>query len=279
MIFKYGVIGHPIAHSRSPDIHLHFAKQENVELSYEKILSPLDGFAHTAQQFFHQGGLGVNITVPFKHEAFLLADTLTERAQAAQSVNTLKKMPDGTLLGDTTDGEGIICDIQDNLNFSITQKHVLILGAGGAVASIIEPLLLQRPASLVIVNRTLNKAQDLANRFAHWGAIKATSYDDLPKHKEAFDLVINGTSSSLHEEQLPLPNDLFGSTSMAYDMFYGSKPTSFLVWAQQHGAQYLADGLGMLIEQAAASYYLWQGFMPNTQNVITQLRAHLAQEN
>ena len=272
MYTQYAVVGNPIAHSRSPDIHQLFARQEGVEIRYEKICAPVDDFAQTVAAFFAAGGAGLNVTVPFKQEAFALADELTERAELAASVNTLKKLTDGRILGDTTDGEGLIRDIVNNLGFSIQGKSVLILGAGGAVASVIEPFLRAQAEKMVIANRTLGRAQELASRFSDLGDIAASGFDELD---QAFDLVVNGTSSGLLQAHLPIPAGVFGTGALAYDLFYAREETPFLQFARAHQVSHLADGLGMLVEQAAAAYCLWRGFVPETGSVIAAIRQQL----
>lgn len=272
---QYAVVGNPIAHSRSPDIHSMFAQQEKSNIHYTKLCAPLDGFQQTVSQFFAQGGMGLNITVPFKQEAYLFADSLTERAKESGAVNTLKKQHDGTILGDTTDGEGFIKDLIINQNTTINQKTILILGAGGAVASILAPIIAHNPKSITLVNRTINRAQKLAERFntINKKHIEISSYEEIKQHP--YDLIINGTSSSLQENYLPIPNTIFNTNTFAYDLFYSAKMTPFLEFAQKNGAIHTADGLGMLVEQAAESYFLWRNFQPQTRIVIDTIRQQL----
>lgn len=274
MAIRYAVIGNPVAHSRSPEIHHAFAKQEGVAICYEKLLAPLSEFKAIAAKFLQEGGQGINITLPFKGDAFEFADELTERAQAALAVNTLSLLPDGKILGDNTDGEGLVRDIQDNLDISLVAKRILVLGAGGAVRGVLEPLLKQQPLSLTIANRTISKAEALADHFAPWGQVDVLTYDELA-HEE-FDVVINGTSTSLHNQTPPIPAGIFTEKSLAYDMVYSKGLTPFLQRAQSEKAAMLADGLGMLIEQAAVSYYIWRKFMPQTRAVTNAMRHELS---
>lgn len=270
---KYAVFGNPIAHSKSPDIHRAFAIQTGEALTYEKQWVAEDGFEAAAKVFFAEGGCGLNITVPFKLDAFSFADTLTERAQTAGAVNTLKRESDGSILGDNTDGQGMVSDIIDNHGWTISGKRVLILGAGGAVRGVLQPLLAQQPESVVIANRTVSKAEALAKSFSQYGAVKGCSFDAL--QSQIFDVIINGTSASLSGDLPPLPEQLLAANACCYDMMYGAEPTVFLVWADKQGAQQCADGLGMLVGQAAESFLLWRGVKPDTSPVISTLRAQL----
>lgn len=269
-IDRYAVVGNPIQHSKSPFIHTQFARQTGQSLRYEAILSPLDQFKATVEEFRQAGGKGMNITVPFKLEAYTLATRLTERAASAQAVNTFRFEQDGVILGDNTDGAGLVRDIERNLNISIHNKRLLLLGAGGAAHGVILPLLQKQPARLAIANRTLNKAQQLAQQFAEYGRIEAGHFQDFSG--EHFDIVINATSTGLQDQLPPLPPGMLSGALLAYDMFYCSQLTPFLNSAQQEGAQQTADGIGMLVEQAAESFLLWRGTRPETQTVIRQLR-------
>lgn len=271
MTDRYAVIGNPVAHSKSPLIHTTFARQTHQDLRYEAILAPLSGFRKTVETFRQQGGKGLNITVPFKLEAFHLASELTERARVAQAVNTLKFEND-KILGDNTDGAGLMRDIVANLNFSIVNKHVLLMGAGGASRGVILPLLQQQPALLAIANRTPQKALDLQQQFAAYGQISAGGYMDFAD--EQFDIVINATAASLSDDLPELPDGIFAAEALAYDMMYSNKPTRFLRYAAQSGVPHLADGIGMLVEQAAESFYLWRGIRPDTRALIAQLKTH-----
>lgn len=267
---RYAVMGNPVAHSKSPVIHKQFAHQVGHNIEYSALWVDTDGFADAVSQFRAEGGQGLNVTVPFKLEAFELAHTLSDRARLAGAVNTLRFEPDGKIFGDNTDGTGLVHDLSKNLNVQVRGKKILVLGAGGAVRGALGPLLKQNPAVLVIANRTVSKARDLAKAFASFGKIEAVGYDELVGKR--FDAVINGTSASLKGEMPPLPLNLFANNAVAYDMMYGDKPTPFLEWAMLYGAATAADGLGMLVEQAAESYLLWRGVRPDTRPVIQQLR-------
>lgn len=268
----YAVIGNPIAHSKSPLIHAEFSRQTGQDMRYEAILAPLDGFVMAVAIFRKCGGKGMNVTVPFKLEAYRISSRLTERATAAQAVNTLM-FDDDEILGDNTDGAGLVRDIVINLDFVITGKRVLLLGAGGAAHGALLPLLEQQPQLLTIANRTVQKARELQRQFSASGNITSADYADLAGQK--FDLVINATSASLSGELPPVPPCVFAAESLAYDMMYGNSPTPFLQFAQQHGAIHLADGMGMLVEQAAESFFLWRGVRPETGPVIEMLRPEI----
>ena len=258
MLDSYAVIGNPIAHSKSPLIHTAFAQQTNQALHYGAILAPLDGFRETVESFRQQGGKGLNVTVPFKLEAYQLATRLTERASIAQAVNTLKFEND-EILGDNTDGAGLVRDIECNLGIPIANKRILLMGAGGAARGVILPLLQQKPALLAIANRTVEKAQALQQQFVVYGNIAAGSF--MHFSGAHFDLIINATSASLHDALPELPIDIFAHAVLAYDMMYSHEPTRFLQFAQKNGAHHIADGLGMLVEQAAESFFLWRGII------------------
>lgn len=266
---RYAVFGNPIAHSKSPLIHAAFAHQTGQDLVYEALLAPMDGFAGTVDVFRASGARGANVTVPFKQEAYRYATELTERARLAQAVNTLKFDRD-VVLGDNTDGAGLVRDITHNLGFEIAGKDVLLMGAGGAARGVLLPLLACEPASLIIANRTISKAQELARQFATQGAVAASDYAALAG--ERFDLVINATSSSLNDEAPPLPPRIIAPGALAYDMMYGKGLTPFLALAEANHAAHLADGLGMLVEQAAEAFFVWRGVRPETKPVIEQLR-------
>lgn len=265
----YAVIGNPISHSKSPLIHTEFARQTKQSMQYDALLSPLDDFASTVKSFQEQGGKGINITVPFKLEAFDLSTQLTERAKQAQAVNTFKFDGD-QWLGDNTDGAGLVRDITFNLATCIAEKRILLMGAGGAARGVILPLLEHQPAVLAIANRTATKAQDLKQQFAIYGPVMAGRYEDFVDGN--FDLIINATSASLNDELPRLPAGIFNDGSLAYDMMYSNEPTRFLIFAKQQGVKHLADGVGMLVEQAAESFLLWRGIRPDTKNVIQLLK-------
>lgn len=262
---RYAVIGNPIEHSRSPFIHAQFARETEQDLIYEKLLAPLDGFEKTVKEFFAAGGKGLNVTVPFKEEAFRFANDLTERAQLAGAVNTLALQIDGSLLGDTTDGAGLVGDLIRN-NMQIEGARILILGAGGAVRGVLEPLLKAKPAKVVVANRTASKAHDLAEVFGHLGNIRGCGFTDLDTSQ--FDTVVNGTSASLSGELPPIPSSVFAENAAAYDMMYSNELTPFLAWAEQCGVTQLADGIGMLVGQAAESFKIWRGVEPCVKTVI-----------
>lgn len=264
----YAVIGNPISHSKSPLIHTEFARQTKQAMQYNALLAPLDGFTSTVKIFHEQGGKGMNITVPFKLEAFDLSTQLTERAKLAQAVNTFKFDGD-QLLGDNTDGAGLVRDITFNLATSIAEKRILLMGAGGAARGVILPLLEHQPAVLAIANRTAVKAQDLKQQFDGHGHVMAGSYADFVDGN--FDIIINATSASLNDELPQLPAGIFNDNSLAYDMMYSNEPTRFLTYAKQQGVKHLADGVGMLVEQAAESFFLWRGIRPDTKKVIRLL--------
>ena len=270
MTDNYAVFGNPIEHSKSPAIHTAFATATGEDIYYQKQLVDKDGFVAAADTFFVAGGKGLNITVPFKQDAYSYAAKLTPRARRAGAVNTLSMQEDGTILGDTTDGVGMVRDMMDNLGWQIKGKKILMLGAGGAVRGVLEPLLELLPQHIVIANRTVDKALQLSKGFADMGYLLGCGFDMLDGQQ--FDLVINGTSASLSGELPPLPNDLLTAGANCYDMMYGTEPTVFMQWAQQHGANAVADGLGMLVEQAAESFSIWRGVRPETKSVITDLR-------
>jgi shikimate dehydrogenase len=265
MTDRYAVFGHPIAHSKSPQIHAAFARQTGQDMTYEAILAPKDGFAASVADFVAAGGRGANVTVPFKEEAYRLANRLSSRAQRAGAVNTLS-FEAGAVVGDNTDGAGLVADLTRNQHCALAGRRILLLGAGGAARGVIEPLLDQQPAALVIANRTVSRAQDLAALFDR-GA-RACGFDALDS---PFDLVINATAASLAGELPPLSPRVFTPDTLAYDMMYG-RDTPFLAFARAHGAAN-ADGLGMLVEQAAEAFYLWRGARPDTAPVIAALRA------
>jgi shikimate dehydrogenase len=267
---RYAVIGNPIAHSKSPDIHARFAAQTGQHLVYERMLAPIDGFAQAVHDFIREGGRGANVTVPFKLEAHALATELTLRAKAAGAVNTLK-FESGVILGDNTDGIGMVTDIIRNAGVPMNGKKILLLGAGGAARGVILPILDEEPAQLVIANRTVSKAAELASQFAPHGRISASSFDEL---RERFDIIINATSASLSDELPPVPPVVFGDGSFAYDMMYGKEPTVFMRLASSHGAA-VRDGLGMLVEQAAEAFFVWRRVRPETAPVYMDLRARL----
>ncbi len=272
MTDQYAVFGNPINHSKSPAIHKQFAEQTGQDLHYAKQLVAENGFVSAAQTFFAKGGKGLNITVPFKVEAYQFAQELTPRARRAGAVNTLAVQSGGKILGDNTDGIGMVHDMH-NLGWDIQGKRVLILGAGGAVRGILQPLLEERPEQVVIANRTLSKAQELVTEFHDLADIKACEFSHVAG--EQFDLIINGTSASLSGDLPPLPEHLLKPGACCYDMMYGAEPTVFIKWAMENGAAKAADGLGMLVGQAAEAFYLWRHIRPEVIPVITSLRRQL----
>jgi len=265
---RYAVIGHPIAHSKSPQIHSAFARATGQDLEYERLLAPLDGFGSTLASFAARGGRGCNVTLPFKEQAFAAASTHAGRAAVAGAVNTLIR-EGGRWHGDNTDGPGLVRDIVANLGVPMTGARLLMLGAGGAARGVLALLLAERPERLVVANRTLDRATALADAFASHGRLEARSPDRL---EGAFDIVINATSAGLAGELPRVSGAMFAPQALAYDMMYGDSETAFLRWAREHGAARGADGLGMLIEQAAESFYLWRGVRPATAPVLALLR-------
>jgi len=274
MTDSYCVFGNPIGHSKSPIIHAAFARQTGEDISYVARLAAHDGFADSVKDFIAAGGRGANVTIPFKEEAYRLADRLTPRAKLAGAVNTLSfnlSDNDSTIVGDNTDGAGLLRDITVNLDQPVAGKRILLLGAGGAARGAIGPLLEQGPATLVIANRTAQKAIALAEHFAALGNISGGAYSALSG--QIFDIVINATSASLGGELPPLPAGLFAPDSLAYEMMYGRGDTPFLLYAREEGATQLSDGLGMLVEQAAEAFYMWRGVRPEAAPVMASLRS------
>jgi shikimate dehydrogenase len=263
MTDHYAVFGNPIAHSKSPLIHTEFARQTGQAMSYTAMLAPLDDFPGAVRGFRARGGKGANVTVPFKEQAYALATTLSARAEAAGAVNTLSFGATG-IQGDNTDGVGLVHDLTDNLGCQLTGKRILLLGAGGAARGVIQPLLDGGPATLFIANRTAAKALELARRFG----CDAGGYDNLVG--ASFDVVVNATAASLAGDLPPLPEGIFADGALAYDMMYG-RDTPYLAFARQRGAR-VADGLGMLVEQAAEAFLIWRGVRPETAPVIAKLR-------
>lgn len=270
----YCVFGNPIAHSKSPAIHAAFAQQTGEAIVYERRLAPLDGFALAARGFAAEGGKGANVTVPFKLDACALATELTPRAQAAGAVNTLRFDGD-VILGDNTDGAGLVADIVRNAGVVILGKRVLLLGAGGAARGVVLPLLQEQPSELFIANRTVATAQALVAQFQEAGqGIDGLRAGGFEQPDGQFDIVINATSASLAGDLPPVPATVFGSHTLALDMMYGAAPTVFMDFAAQHGAQ-VRDGLGMLVEQAAEAFFVWRGVRPETQDLLALLRGAL----
>ncbi len=263
---EYGVMGNPIQHSWSPRIHQLFAEQTGQQLTYQAMLVPLDGFKQALTDFKLRKGKGLNITLPFKQEAYQLADVLSERAKLAKAVNTLQFNSDGRLFGDNTDGVGFIRDVVANHQFPMLNKRVLILGAGGAVRGILHPLLQESPKQVVIANRTEENAKALVEEFP---SLEICPLSKLSQFK--FDLIINGTSAGLTGDAIDLPNNILSEHAYCYDMVYGKGSTPFMKWALENHAAIVTDGLGMLIEQAAESFFIWRGVRPDTRIVYDKL--------
>ncbi|HHI93508.1 MAG TPA: shikimate dehydrogenase [Gammaproteobacteria bacterium] len=266
-------MGNPISHSRSPQIHAAFAQQTGQRIVYTATQVDPGGFEQAVGNFFAHGGKGLNITVPFKREAWALASELGPEAKQAGAVNTLLMNAEGQLVGRNTDGVGLVRDILQNHTGSIAGKKILLVGAGGAARGVLQPLLTEAPAQLLIVNRTPGRAHELAADFSALGSVKGAAFDDLAGQN--FDLIINATAASLHGEVPPLPDETCAINTWCYDMMYSAEPTPFMRWAAQHGAEKSMDGLGMLVEQAAESFFLWRGVRPETAPVIQTVRAQL----
>ncbi|MDN3608581.1 shikimate dehydrogenase [Vibrio ostreicida] len=268
---RYAVFGNPIGHSKSPLIHGLFARQVNQPLSYTAETAPIDGFNHAAKTFFETGGKGCNVTLPFKEDAYHFATCLTERAQLAGAVNTLKLLENGEIIGDNTDGEGLV---QDLLQYHVPLQgaRILLIGAGGAARGVIKPLLDQQPSEITLTNRTLSKAQQLAEMFAPFGPIRAVDMSEIDR---GFDVIINSTSASLSGELPAISVNIFTTTTYSYDMMYGLGQTTFNQWALDNKVTAAYDGLGMLVGQAAESFMLWRGLRPSTIPVLQELRKNL----
>lgn len=266
---RYAVLGHPITHSLSPQIHRLFAEQTAQDIEYEGIELPITSFETRVWQLFKDGYAGFNVTVPFKNDAFDFVDEMSDRAEKARAVNTLKKLEDGRVYGDTTDGVGLLSDLTGNLKWSLEDKNILILGAGGAVRGVLDPLIDANPANIVIANRTMKKVEELADDFP---ALSPSTFDELSGQ---FDIVINGTSASLSGQIPPLPDGTINAGTRCYDMMYGKEPTAFINWCKSQGATECADGLGMLVGQAAESFEIWRGVKPEIASVIELLRSSL----
>ncbi|WP_096527713.1 shikimate dehydrogenase [Candidatus Nitrosoglobus terrae] len=266
----YAVMGNPIAHSKSPQIHTMFAYQTNQNLIYTPILVEVGKFEEAITVFHNQGGKGLNITIPFKNQAWSLMDKCSSEAQRAKAVNTIAIKEDGSLFGYNTDGIGLVRDLTQNHGKRISGQRLLLLGAGGAASGVIEALLSEKPSHLAVINRTSAKAIELAARFSPFGTIIGGGHELLENN--SFDLIINATASSLHGEVPQLPPRILNPNSWVYDMMYGNESTAFIKWGQIQGAEHCLDGLGMLVEQAAESFFIWRKIRPNTAPIITQLR-------
>lgn len=268
---RYGLMGHPVAHSRSPFIHGMFAKQTGQSLTYKLIDVSPEQFRPAALEFFGSGGRGLNITVPHKQAAAELVNKLTPRAERAGAVNTILLDERSELLGDNTDGAGLINDLKNNLHIDPAGKRVLLLGAGGASRGVLAPLLISQPSAVVIANRTAARAADLAAEFSDLSIITGCGFDELAAMP--FDLIINATSASLQDEAPQIPVELIKPETVCYDMAYGKGDTSFTRWARECGSKHAYKGWGMLVEQAAESFLLWRGVRPDTKPVLDALQA------
>ncbi len=267
---EYVVIGNPIAHSKSPEIHTHFAKITQQNMHYDRMLVPVGGFAQAINAFIARGGKGANVTAPFKLDAYAFATKLTERAQVAGAVNTLKFDGDG-IIGDNTDGAGLVADLMLGAGVALAGRRILLIGAGGAARGALLSLLEQRPGELVVVNRTAEKAHDLADQVRDYGFVKAGGFDVA---QDIFDIVINATSAGLHAHRPPVGAQIFGAGTLAYDMVYAGEPTLFMQFAAGQGAT-VRDGFGMLVEQAAEAFYLWRGVRPDMSAIRDTIRASM----
>jgi shikimate dehydrogenase len=262
---RYAVIGHPVAHSRSPQIHRLFAQQCQQYMVYSAIDVGPEQLRSWVAKFFAASGCGLNVTVPHKQSLLTLPSRLSERARTAGALNTLVRDAQGQLLGDNTDGIGLVRDLTEHLGVTVTAHRVLLLGAGGAARGVIAPLLELKPAQLTVANRTIERAAALATSFAALGPVRATTLSDL--HGSTYDLIINATAAGLQGEVPAVPASVLGKQSLCYDMGYGEQDTAFVRWAREHGAARTSSGLGMLVEQAAESFYAWRGVRPNTASV------------
>ena len=274
---RYCVFGNPIKHSKSPLLHALFASQTTQDLAYTAQCVDIDNFSSAATSFFGGGGKGLNITVPFKHDAYSFASSLTERAIRAGAVNTLFINGHNVVVGDNTDGIGLVADITLHLKWQLKDMRILIMGAGGSVRGILEPMIKESPHSITIVNRTKEKAQQLANDFSDIFSISATSYPELNNDENlcSFDFIINASSASLAGELPALPNHIINKYTYCYDLMYAKELTPFLLWAKAKGSCFISDGLGMLVCQGAESFLIWRGVKPKTAEVIGRLRALL----
>jgi shikimate dehydrogenase len=270
----YCVFGNPINHSKSPVLHTLFADQTHQHLTYTSECIDVGGFSSAAKDFFSSGGKGLNVTVPFKHDAYIFATSLTARAIRAGAVNTLFVNKRDVIVGDNTDGIGLVADLKQHLQWQLNDKKILILGAGGAVRGILEPLIDELPRSITIVNRSREKAQLLANDFADIFSVAVTSYPELNNSDDlgSYDLIINASSASLSGQLPDLPDHIVDKNSRCYDLMYAKVLTPFLFWAEAKGCVFISDGLGMLVCQGAESFFIWRGVKPKTAEVIRQLR-------
>jgi len=265
---RYAIIGHPVEHSLSPGIHAAFARQTGQHLEYSRIDAPVDGFIAALRGFLAGGGKGLSVTLPFKEQAFALSHSLTPRAKKARAVNTLAVQEDGTIVGDNTDGAGLMRDLRYNHKVTVRGKRVLLLGAGGAARGVLAALLEEHPALVHIANRTPERAEKLAERHVTQG-VRGGGMDTI---RGDFDLVLNATSASLAGEMPRLPHDSLAPQALCYDLFYSDRPTVFMLWAEREGCTRIHDGWGMLVEQAAEAFQLWRGVRPETRELLAAHR-------
>lgn len=269
MTDRYGVIGHPIAHSKSPVIHRLFAEQTGQDLSYEAFDIPPEALAGRVRQLFAEGVRGLNVTVPHKTAVLSLTSRLTSRAELAGAANTLVVHADGAVEGDNTDGAGLVADLRQNLRLRLAGKRILILGAGGATRGIVPALLDAKPRDIMVANRTVERSQELARDFRMLGKVLACQFQELGGQR--YDLVINATSAGLKGEVPPFPPSILGPETLCYDLSYAMQDTPFVSWAREHGAGRVCQGWGMLVEQAAESFFVWRGVRPDTKPIIARL--------
>lgn len=267
---QYLVVGNPIAQSKSPVIHQHFAEQTQQQITYDKKLIALDKFDKVIAQLIANGVKGINVTAPFKEQAFELCDQLSDFAAKAGAVNTLI-VKDGKLVGDNTDGKGLVNDLL-NHQVQLENKTILLLGAGGAAKGVVAPLLAQQPKQLIVANRTIAKAEQIAEQYPAYN-IQTATFEQL--EQVTADVIINATSAGLNGQVLPISGEIFTKDVVCYDMTYAKSLTPFLTYAKENGSNQLIDGLGMLVGQAAESFYLWRGVRPNSANVIAMLREQM----
>ncbi|HED40006.1 MAG TPA: shikimate dehydrogenase [Chromatiales bacterium] len=267
---RYAVMGNPISHSKSPQIHAAFASQTEQRLTYSAIQVDVGGFEQAVGNFRASGGKGLNITVPFKQEAWALVDERSERAVQAGAVNTVSFDDDGRSIGDNTDGIGLVRDLMENHGIELCGARILLLGAGGAVRGVLGPMIAQKPAEIVIANRTEERAIALAAEFNRTELLRGCGFQSIGE--QPFDIIVNGTAASLQGELPPIPATAVSDTTCCYDMMYGREPTVFMQWGGEQGAAQVVDGLGMLVEQAAESFFIWRGVRPQTAAVIAELR-------
>lgn len=267
---RYAVIGYPVKHSRSPFIHAMFAKQCDQQMSYQLLEVAPEQLATTVPQFFADGGKGLNVTVPHKQAVMSMVKYRSPRAEFAGAINTIMVLQDNELMGDNTDGVGLLNDLTNNLKFDLKNKRILLLGAGGAARGVIAPLLQQHPDVVVVANRNVQRAMQLTEEFKNLGSLQSSSFAQV--ETKAFDLIINATSASLQGDMPDVPQTVIGEQTVCYDMAYGKDDTVFTQWAKQHGAARAVQGWGMLVEQAAEAFFLWRGVRPDTAPVLAALQ-------